>query len=186
LPPDPPAPEPDQESRADQGTERFRPGGGTHALVSCLLELAVASLALGVAGELDARNDDVAASLTALAVLWGALALYSLALAALRTWVFEATLDDDAVTLRGALGARRHRYHDLSAVEIRRTHTRLVARDNRAFRVRGVRGRAQGERFRARVLDRAHSAAQIADSVQEPYSQTQADQLDKQLDRDDE
>lgn len=183
MPPDRPTPP----AGTDTGptTERFRPGGATHALVSGLLEVAVASLAVGAAGELGAGNDGVAASLTSLGVLWGALALYSLTLAALRTWVFEAALDDDAVTLRGVLGARRHRYRDLSAVEIRRGRTRLVGRDNRAHAVLGVRGRAQGERFRARVLAYAHTAAQMADSVREPYSQTQADQADKWADQDD-
>ncbi|HET9006718.1 MAG TPA: hypothetical protein VFQ04_08380, partial [Actinomycetes bacterium] len=48
---------------------------------------------------------------------------------------------------------------DLSAVEVSGRRTRLVARDGTARVVRGVRGPAQGNRFRARVLARARAAA---------------------------
>jgi hypothetical protein len=47
---------------------------------------------------------------------------------------------------------------DLSAVEVSGRRTRLVARDGTARVVRGVRGAAQGNRFRARVLARAKAA----------------------------
>ena len=43
--------------------------------------------------------------------------------------------------------------------------TRLVARDGGARVVRAVRGAAQGNRFRARVLARARAAAGVADGA---------------------
>lgn len=172
--PEPDVPEPDVPRM-----EHFRPGGVPHALVSGLVEIALASAALGVALEVGADQEGVAASLTAAAALWSVLALYSLGLAAVRAWVFEATLDAAAVTLRGVFGTKRLAYGDISAVEIRGSRTRLVGRDNRPHAVRGVRGRPQGERFRARVLARASAAAEIADSREDPYSQAQAEQPDK-------
>jgi hypothetical protein len=60
--------------------------------------------------------------------------------------------------LHGVGGARRLRYDELSAVEVTRSRTRLVARNGQTYTVRGVRGRAQGNRFRARVLARATEA----------------------------
>ncbi|HZD70062.1 MAG TPA: hypothetical protein VFA45_14505, partial [Actinomycetes bacterium] len=87
------------------------------------------------------------------------LAAYSLVIALLRARVLAAELDDDAVVLHGVGGARRYRYGDLTAVEVSRGRTRLVRRDGRAHAVRGVRGAAQGNRFRARVLARATEAA---------------------------
>jgi hypothetical protein len=101
-------------------TERFQPGGVTHALVSGLVELALA--------------------------------------AALLAWSLSAELDDEAVVLHGLGGARRYRYGDLSAVEVSGRRTRLVGRDGTTRVVRGVRGAAQGNRFRARVLERARAA----------------------------
>jgi hypothetical protein len=139
--------------------ERFRPGGVLHALTSGLVEAALASVLLGLslrAGE----REGAAASLTAAAVLWVVLAAYSLAVAGLRARVWAAELDADGVVLRRLAGTRRWRYDELSAVEIGRGHTRLVDRDGRAHRVRGVRGTAQARRFRARVLARATAAAQ--------------------------
>jgi len=62
------------------------------------------------------------------------------------------------VVLHGLGGARRYRYEELSAVEVSGRRTRLVARDGTARVVRGVRGAAQGNRFRARVLARARAA----------------------------
>lgn len=165
-------------------TEHFRPGGVPHALVSGLVEIALASAALGVALEIGADQEGVSASLTAAAALWGVLALYSLILAALRAWVLEATLDAAAVTLRGVFTTKRLAYGDISAVEIRGGRTRLVGRDNRTHAVRGVRGRPQGERFRTRVLARARIAAEIADSHQDPYSRAQAEQSDKRGEND--
>jgi hypothetical protein len=137
--------------------ERFQPGGVPHALSSGLLEAALASVLLGLS--LQAERDGVAASLAAAAVLWAALAVYSLAVAGLRARVWAAELDRDGVVLRRLAGARRWRYDELSAVEVGRGGTRLVDRGGRAHRVRGVRGAAQARRFRARVLARATEAA---------------------------
>jgi hypothetical protein len=69
------------------------------------------------------------------------------------------------VTLHGLGGTRRWRYADLSAVEVSGRRTRLVARDGTVQVVRGVRGAAQGNRFRARVLERAKAAAARVDSL---------------------
>lgn len=139
-------------------TERFEPGGVVHALASGLLELALAAILLAVSLLLDG-SDGVATSLLAAAMLWAVLALYSLITALLRARVLAAELDDEAVVLHGVGGTRRYRYGDLSAVEVSRGRTRLVGRDGRARTVRGVRGLAQGNRFRARVLARATEAA---------------------------
>jgi Bacterial PH domain len=174
-----PHPEPDPPQ-----VERFRPGGVRHALISGLAETALASALLGTALEVESDQEGVAAALTAAGALWAVLAAYSLLLAALRAWVFEAALDQAGVTLRGPLGTRRLGYADLSAVEVRGARTWLVGRDSRRHPVRGVRGRAQGTRFRTRVLARAHAAAEIADSRQEPYSRAQADHPDKQAEHD--
>ena len=139
-------------------TERFQPGGVTHALVSGLVELALAAALL--AGSLLASDSSpgAAASLSVASLLWAVLGMVSLAVAWLRARVLAAELDDQAVVLHGPGGARRYRYEDLSAVEVSRGRTRLVSRDGRGHRVRGVRGSAQGNRFRARVLARATEA----------------------------
>ena len=139
--------------------ERFRPGGVVHALASGLLEAALALVLFGCSQLAGDANPGLAASLVVAAVLWAALSLYSLAVGALRARVWGATLDGDGVVVRGLAGARRWRYEELSAVEIGGGRTRLVARDGRTRRVRGVRGPGQGRRFRARVLDRATRAA---------------------------
>ena len=140
-------------------TERFRPGGVTHALVSGLVEAALALLLLG-GSQLAAPSSDAAAgSLAVAALLWAVLAGWSLAVALLRARVFAAELDDEGVVLHGLRGASRHRYEELSAVEVSRGRTRLVGRDGRAHPVRGVRGAVQGNRFRQRVLARATEAA---------------------------
>ncbi|HEY2958220.1 MAG TPA: hypothetical protein VGM21_08430 [Actinomycetota bacterium] len=136
--------------------ERFRPGGVLHALTSGLLEAALASVLLGLSLR---AGEGAAASLTAAALLWAVLAAYSLAVAALRGRVWAAELDADGVVLRRLGGTRRWRYDELSAVEVGRGRTRLVDREGRAHRVRGVRGLAQAHRFRARVLARATVAA---------------------------
>lgn len=157
--PDPAGPEAGSAPAGE--VERFRPGGVLHALSSGLLEAALASVLLGLslrAGE----REGAAASLTAAALLWAVLAAYSLAVAGLRARVWAAELDDDGVVLRRLGGARRWRYDRLSAVEIGRGRTRLVDRDGRGHRVRGVRGPAQARRFRARVLARATAAAGLA------------------------
>jgi hypothetical protein len=138
--------------------ETFRPGGVTHALISGLLEAALASVLLGLSLRAGGR-EGTAASLAAAALLWAVLAVYSLAVAALRARVWAAELDDDGVVLHRLGGRRRWRYGQLSAVEIGRGRTRLVDRDARAHRVRAVRGAAQAHRFRARVLARATTAA---------------------------
>jgi hypothetical protein len=142
-------------------TERFRPGGVTHALVSGLVEAALALLLLG-GSQLAAPSSDAAAgSLAAAALLWAVLAGWSLAVALLRARVFAAELDDQGVVLHGLRGARSYRYEELSAVEVARGRTRLVGRDGRAHPVRGVRGAVQGNRFRQRVLARARQAARL-------------------------
>jgi hypothetical protein len=143
----------------EEVNERFRPGGVTHALVSGLVEAALALALLGGSQLAVSSSPGAAASLSVAALLWGVLAVYSLAVAALRAWVWAAELDDEAVVLHGPGGARRHRYDELSAVQVVRGRTRLVARDGRVRPVRGVRGAAQGNRFRARVLARATDAA---------------------------
>ena len=145
-------------------TERFQPGGVTHALVSGLVELALASALL--AGSLLAADSSqaAAASLSVASLLWAVLAVVSLGVAWLRARVLAAELDDEAVALHGLGGTRRFRYEELSAVEVSGRRTRLVARDGRVRVVRGVRGAAQGNRFRARVLARAEAAA-AADSL---------------------
>jgi hypothetical protein len=140
-------------------TERFQPGGATHALVSGLVEAALAAALLAGSMLAEASSPGAAASLAVASLLWGVLAVWSLVVAWLRARVLAAELDDQAVVLHGPGGARRLRYEELSAVEVSGRRTRLVARDGRTFMVRGVRGAAQGNRFRARVLDRAKAAA---------------------------
>ena len=139
-------------------TERFQPGGVTHALVSGLLELALASALLAGSQAVSDSSQGAAASLSVASLLWAVLAVVSLAVAWLRARVLAAELDDEAVVLHGLGGARRYRYADLSAVEVSGRRTRLVARDGTTRVVRGVRGPAQGNRFRARVLARAKAA----------------------------
>jgi len=144
-------------------TERFQPGGVTHALVSGLVELALAAALL--AGSLLAADSSqgAAASLSVASLLWAVLAVVSLGVAWLRARVLAAELDDEAVVLHGPGGTRRFRYEELSAVEVSGRRTRLVTRDGAVRVVRGVRGAAQGNRFRARVLARAEAA--VADSL---------------------
>jgi hypothetical protein len=141
-------------------TERFQPGGVLQALVSGLIELALAAVFLAVSLEFADSNQPVANSFAAAAALWAVLAVYSLVLSLLRARVLAAELDDQAVVLHGIRGARRLTYDQLSAVEVSRNRTRLVARTGRGYTVRGVRGRAQGNRFRTRVLARATEAVQ--------------------------
>jgi hypothetical protein len=140
-------------------TERFQPGGVTHALVSGLVEAALAAALLGGSLLAEDSSPGAAASLSVASLLWAVLAVVSLAAAWLRARVLAAELDDDAVVLHGLGGARRYRYDELSAVEVSARRTRLLARDGRVRVVRGVRGAAQGNRFRARVLARAQAAA---------------------------
>jgi hypothetical protein len=139
-------------------TERFQPGGVTHALVSGLVELALAAALLAWSLVASESSPEVATSLSVAALVWAVLAAVSLAVAWLRARVLAAELDDEAVVLHGLGGARRYRYGELSAVEVSRRRTRLVARDGTVRVVRGVRGTAQGNRFRARVLERARAA----------------------------
>jgi hypothetical protein len=142
-------------------TERFRPGGVTHALVSGLVEAALALALLGGSLLAAPSSAGAATSLAVAALLWGVLAVWSLAVALLRARFYAAELDDEAVVLHGPGGARRYRYDELSAVRVSRGRTRLVARDGRVRPVRGVRGAAQGNRFRERVLARATEAARL-------------------------
>jgi hypothetical protein len=142
-------------------TERFQPGGVTHALVSGLLELALASALLAGSQAVSESSQGAAASLAVASLLWAVLAVVSLAVAWLRARVLAAELDDDAVVLHGLGGPRRYRYADLSAVEVSGRRTRLVARDGTTRVVRGVRGPTQGNRFRARVLARAKAAVGV-------------------------
>lgn len=138
--------------------ERFRPGGAVRALVGGLLELALASVLAGLSLMLEASRRTAADLLLTAAVVWLGLALFSFALAVLRARVLAAELDDEGVTLRDALGARRRRYDELSAVEVRADRARLVTREGQLLRVHGVRGREQARRFRARLLERAGAA----------------------------
>ena len=140
-------------------TERFQPGGVTHALVSGLVELALAAALLAVSQAVSGSNPGTAASLSVASLLWAVLGVVSLVMAWLRSRVLAAELDDEGVVLHGLGGARRYRYDELTAVEVSARRTRLVARDGTARVVRGVRGAAQGDRFRARVLARAQAAA---------------------------
>ena len=142
-------------------TERFQPGGVTHALVSGLLELALASALLAGSQAVSESSQGAAASLAVASLLWAVLAVVSLAAAWLRARVLAAELDDEAVVLHGLGGTRRYRYADLSAVEVSGRRTRLVARDGTTRVVRGVRGPAQGNRFRGRVLARAKAAVGV-------------------------
>ena len=89
-----------------------------------------------------------------------------------RARVLAAELDDEAVVLHGLGGARRYRYEELSAVEVSGRRTRLVARDGSVRMVRGVRGAARGNRFRARVLARAKAAV---DSLPADHSERNSD-----------
>jgi hypothetical protein len=132
-------------------TERFRPGGVLHATLSGLIELALASVCLGVALELGERSAQAETSLIVAAVLWTVLAIWSLTTAARRALTDEAVLDADGVTLADLRGRHRLTWDELSAVELSGGRTRLVTRDGR--------GAAQGRRFRARVLARAEAAA---------------------------
>ena len=142
-------------------TERFQPGGVTHALVSGLVELALAAALLAWSLVVSESSPEAATSLSAAAMIWAVLAVVSLAVAWLRARVLAAELDDEAVVLHGLAGARRYRYEELSAVEVSGRRTRLVARDGGVRVVRGVRGAAQGNRFRARVLARAKASAGV-------------------------
>jgi hypothetical protein len=154
----PPSPAPDPDAGSAE-VERFRPGGVAHAVASGLLEAALALVLLGLAQLAGDADPGVAATLVAAAVLWLVLGAYSLAVGTLRARVWEVWLDADGVAVRGLFGTRRWRYDELSAVEVGGGRARLVARDGRTRRVRGVRGAEQGRRFRARVLARATEAA---------------------------
>jgi hypothetical protein len=170
-------------------TERFQPGGVTHALVSGLVEAALASALLGGSLLAEDSSPGAAASLSVASLLWAVLAVFSLVVALLRARVLAAELDDEAVVLHGPGGARRYRYDELSAVEVSARRTRLVARDGRVTVVRGVRGAAQGNRFRARVLARAEAAAAGGPGAQAqppadtlPAGQTEADRTGRNSD----
>jgi hypothetical protein len=143
----------------EEVNERFRPGGVTHALVSGLVEAALALGLLGGSLLAAPSSAGAATSLSVAALLWGVLGVYSLSVALLRARVYAAELDDQAVVLHGLGGARRYRYDELTAVQVSRGRTRLVARDGGVHLVRGVRGAVQGNRFRQRVLARATEAA---------------------------
>ncbi len=151
---------PSRRAPAPAVTERFQPGGVLHALVSGLLELALAAVLLAVSLLVGDSSGAAATSLAAAAALWAVLGVYSLVTALLRARVHAAELEDEAVVLHGLGGSRRLRYDELSAVEVSRNRTRLVARSGRGYAVRGVRGRAQGNRFRTRVLARATEEVQ--------------------------
>jgi hypothetical protein len=149
---------PTDQAAAAGEVERFVPGGVLHSLTSGLLEIALASVLLGLSVR-PGQREGVAGSLAAAALLWAVLGTYSLTVAGLRARVWSAELDRDGVVLRRLGGTRRWSYRELSAVEIGRGRTRLVDRDGRVHRVRAVRGPAQARRFRTRVLALATAAA---------------------------
>ena len=68
-------------------TERFQPGGVTHALVSGLLELALAAALLAGSLAVSESSQGAAASLSVASLLWAVLAVVSLAAAWLRARV---------------------------------------------------------------------------------------------------
>ena len=160
-------------------TERFQPGGVTHALVSGLVELALAAALLAWSLVVSESSPEAATSLSVAALIWAVLGVVSLAVAWLRARVLAAELDDEAVVLHGLGGARRLRYGELSAVEVSGRRTRLVARDGTVRVVRGVRGPAQGNRFRARVLARAKAAVAAPGG---PVATLPADQSERNRD----
>ena len=82
-------------------TERFQPGGVTHALVSGLVELAWRPC---WPAPWRCRVEPGAASLSVASLLWAVLAVVSLLVAWLRARVLAAELDDEAVTLHGLGG----------------------------------------------------------------------------------
>ena len=163
-------------------TERFQPGGVTHALVSGLVELALASALLAGSLATADQSPQAATSLSVASLLWAVLAVASLAVAWLRARVLAAELDDEAVVLHGLGGARRFPYAELSAVEVSARRTRLVARDGTTRVVRGVRGPAQGNRFRARVLARAKAAVVAAAAAAAEVDTLPADQSERNRD----
>ena len=143
----------------DAEVEVFRPGRVLHTLLGGLMELALASVCLGLASEAGARNQSAQTSLAAAALLWLVLGLRDLARALLRARVTRAELGPEGVTTHGLLGARSWRWDQLSEVQVSRRRTRLVTRDGRASRLWAVSGPAQGARFQARVTARAEAAA---------------------------
>jgi hypothetical protein len=163
-------------------TERFQPGGVTHALVSGLVELALAAALLAGSLVVSGSSPGAAASLAAASLLWAVLGVVGLVVAWLRARVLAAELDEEAVVLHGPGGTRRYRYEELSAVEVSGRRTRLVARDGRARVVRGVRGAAQGNRFRARVLARARAAAGVEADGGPPVDSLPADHSERNSD----
>ena len=91
-------------------TERFQPGGVTHALVSGLVELALAAALLAWSLVVSESSPEAATSLSVAALIWAVLAVVSLAVAWLRARVLAAELDDEAVVLHGLGRTRRYRY----------------------------------------------------------------------------
>ena len=142
-------------------TERFQPGGVTHALVSGLVELALASALLAGSLAVSESSPGAATSLAVASLLWAVLASSACSWPGYGRRCLAAELDDEAVTLHGLGGARRYRYDELSAVEVSGRRTRLVARDGGVGPVAGSAARQSG-RFRARVLARAKAAARMA------------------------
>ena len=140
--------------------EVFRPGRVVHTLLAGLLELALASVCLGLAIEAGRRSQGAQTSLAAAALLWLVLGLRDLGRALLRATVARAELGPDGVSVHGLLGTRAWRWDELSAVEVGKRRTRLVTRDGRAHRVYALSGPAQGARFKARVMARAGAAAE--------------------------
>ena len=67
-------------------TERFQPGGVTHALVSGLVELALASALLAGSLAVSGSSPATAASLSVASLLWAVLGVVSLAVAWLVAW----------------------------------------------------------------------------------------------------
>ena len=96
---------PAEPAAAAEQAETFRPGSRAvqHVLVGGLLELALASVCLGVAlevGEQSAGRMGAQTSLGVAAALWLVLGLRDLVRAGLRARVLAAELDGEGVTVR--------------------------------------------------------------------------------------
>ena len=97
-------------------TERFQPGGVTHALVSGLVELALATALLAWSLVVSESSPEAATSLSVAALIWALLAVVSLAVAWLRARVLAAELDHEAVAMASAAPSRSATVRSRAAV----------------------------------------------------------------------